>query len=227
MNKKEVKNILISLRTHENDSIVNNLLGKMDLMDEKTINSYIEQIGDKENIIKYFEETINKEQKSLENKHQPINEMFTYGIAGNCIHLHLPGDLNEMIKEKGILATIDNVNLQLIDALDKIRQLKENRFYKFNDKNSIFMISPVLIGKELEFLEGLDFKTQLFTAKQLKNHDFVKENKDARLGIEIFGDTKNIGTASIDIDRLSTQEWQNKKNEKVKEFKEQGIERQR
>lgn len=227
MNKKEVKNILISLRTHENDSIVNNLLGKMDLMDEKTINSYIEQIGDKENIIKYFEETINKEQKSSENKHQPINEMFTYGIAGNCIHLHLPGDLNEMIKEKGILATIDNVNLQLLDALDKIRQLKENRFYKFNDKNSIFMISPVLIGKELEFLEGLDFKTQLFTAKQLKNHDFVKENKDARLGIEIFGDTKNIGTASIDIDRLSTQEWQNKKNEKVKEFKEQGIERQR
>lgn len=227
MNKKEVKNILISLRTHENDSIVNNLLGKMDLMDEKTINSYIEQIGDKENIIKYFEEIINKEQKLLENKHDPINEMFTYGITGNCIHLHLPGKLNEMIKEKGILATIDSVNLQLIDALDKIRQLKENRFYKFNDKNSIFMISPVLIGKELEFLEGLDFKTQLFTAKQLKNHDFVKENKDARLGIEIFGDTKNIGTASIDIDRLSTQEWQNKKNEKVKEFKEQGIERQR
>ena len=30
MNKQEIKNILISIRTQENDTLINNLLGKID-----------------------------------------------------------------------------------------------------------------------------------------------------------------------------------------------------
>ena len=35
MKKQEIKNILMSMRTQENDTLVNNLLGKIDTMDEK------------------------------------------------------------------------------------------------------------------------------------------------------------------------------------------------
>ena len=37
MNKQEVKSLLMSMRTENNQNIVNYLLGKIDLMDEKSI----------------------------------------------------------------------------------------------------------------------------------------------------------------------------------------------
>lgn len=37
MNKEEVKNILISIRTPENEKLVNYLLGEIDIMDKASI----------------------------------------------------------------------------------------------------------------------------------------------------------------------------------------------
>ena len=45
MNKQEVQNILISLRTQENGPLVNNLLGKIYMLDEKSLQSALEKVG--------------------------------------------------------------------------------------------------------------------------------------------------------------------------------------
>ena len=56
MNKVDVKRILMSIRTSKNESQVNNLLGKIDLLPEEKLQSMVAQIGnDEESIKKYFE----------------------------------------------------------------------------------------------------------------------------------------------------------------------------
>ena len=37
MNKKDIKNILTSMRTIENQEIINKLLGKIDMIDEESL----------------------------------------------------------------------------------------------------------------------------------------------------------------------------------------------
>lgn len=37
------------------------------------------------------------------------------------------------------------VNLSLLDAISKIQALKAEKFYRFEGKDSIYMISPIVI----------------------------------------------------------------------------------
>ena len=116
---------------------------------------------------------------------------------------------------------MDTVNLHLLDAIDKIKQLRDNGFYRFQGKDSIYMISP--IRREMKFLDSMDFKTQSYRKKDLNDDKFIEEHPEARLATQIFGKDKNVGTASIKFEMISSKEWQNKKNQKVKEFAEKGL----
>ncbi len=224
MTKKEIKKILMSLRTSNNDNIVNNLLGKIDLLTDEKITSMVNQIGDSEESIRnYLQTKLEKQQEHHHEKHTPINEMFTYGIAGRSIHLHMPIDLHQMISEKGISKTIDTVNLQLLDAIERIRKLQNEGYYKFKEKDSIYMISPILVGRKIKFLNGLDFKTQTYKKKELKDDRFVSEHPEAQLAIHIFGKESNVGTAIIGLDVINSDEWQKKRKTQVKAFEEKGI----
>lgn len=224
MKKQEIKNILMSMRTKENDILINKLLGKIDMMDEKELKRVLEKVGNSEEEVRRFlENKISKGEYNQNEKKFPINEMFTYGISINCIHLHLPSDLHEMLSEKGISATMDIVNLQLLDAIDKIKQLRDNGFYRFQGKDSIYMISPVLIRREINFLESMDFQTHLYSKRELNDDKFVEEHPEARLATRIFGKNRNVGTALIKFETISSREWQNKKNQKVKELSGKGL----
>ena len=224
MKKQEIKNILMSMRIQENESIINNLLGKIDLMDEKSFQTALDKVGNnEEGVRKFFESKLSEKHHNQSEEKYPINDMFTYGISGNCIHLHLPGDLHQMISERGISGTIDNVNLQLLDAIDKIKQLRNDGFYRFKEKDSIYMISPILIGREMKFLDSMDFQTHSYRKKNLSDDKFIEEQPEAKLAIHIFGKDKNIGTVSISFETLSSKEWQDKKKQKVEEFAKRGI----
>ncbi len=101
MKKQEIKNILMSMRTQENDTLVNNLLGKIDMMDEKSLQTALEKVGNNEEGVRNFSENKLSERHHNQSEEKfPINDMFTYGISGNCIHLHLPGNLHQMIAKK-------------------------------------------------------------------------------------------------------------------------------
>lgn len=224
MKKQEIKNILMSMRTQENDTLINNLLGKIDMMDEKSFQTALEKVdNNEEGVRKFFESKLSERHHNQSEEKFPINDMFTYGISGNCIHLHLPGDLHQMLAKKGLSGTINTVNLQLLDAIDKIKQLRDNGFYRFQGKDSIYMISPILIGREMKFLDSMDFQTQLYRKKDLNDDKFIEEHTEARLATQIFGKDKNVGTASIKFETISSKEWQEKKREKIQEFAKKGI----
>ena len=225
MGKKEVKKILMSLRNNDNENQINNLLGKIDLLPEEKLQHMITQIGDdEESIRKYLQEKLIQTQNTRQEKHAPINKMFEYGISGSCIHLHMPVDLHEMMSQKGLKKTFDTVNLYLLDAIERIRKLQNEGFYKFKCKDSIYMISPILVGKEIKFLEELDFETHSYRKKELQNEDFIIEHPEAQLAIHIFGSNSNVGTAKIGFDVINSEQWQTKKAEKIQQFKNQGIE---
>ena len=224
MNKNDIKRILMSMRTAQNENQVNNLLGKIDLLPEEKLQTMIAQIGDnEESIKKYLEGKLKNQNNHEHEEHKPINKMFTYGLSGSCIHLHMPVDLHEMMSIKGIKKTVDTVNLYLLDAIERIRKLQNDGFYRFDGKDSIYMISPILVGREMKFLEDLDFETHSYRKKELQSEEFVAEHPEAQLAVHIFGRNSNVGTAKIGLDVINSQEWQDKRNKKVEEFGEQGI----
>ena len=224
MNKNDVKRILISLRNNDNEEKINNLLGKIDLLSEEDLQKIVAQIGNTEESIKrYIQEKLIQTQDNLQEKHTPINKMFEYGLTRSCIHLHMPIDLHEMISKIGLKKTMDTVNLYLLDAIEKIRVLQNNGFYKFEGRDSIYLISPILIGREMKFLEKLDFETRSYRKKDMQNQDFVAEHPEAQLAVNIFGLKSSIGTAKISFDVINSQQWQIKRREKVKQFEEEGI----
>lgn len=227
MNKKEVKNILISMRTPENETAVNYLLGQLDVKSDTEIGQITEKLeNNEENIREILSKKIEEISQSIADEKYPINDMFTYGISGNCIHLHLPTDLHELIARNGISKTIALVNLQLLDAIDKIKEMRDRDFYKFKDKDSIYMISPAVIKREMKFLEELDFTTHSYSKKQLCDEKFVQETPEAQLATHIFGHDKNVGTALIRFEQINSKQWQEKKNEIVANLREKtsGIE---
>ena len=224
MTRIEIKKILISLKTLQNENIVNNILGKIDLLTDEKIDSMVAQIGNSEEDIRsYLQKKLEERLERNSEEHTPINEMFTYGTAGKTIHLHMPIDLHQMMSEKGISKTIDTVNLQLLDAIEKIRRLQNEGYYKFKGKDNIYMISPIILRSELKFLNELNFNTKIYKKKELQDDRFVREHQEAQLAIRIFGKEKNVGTAIIGLDVVNSYEWQEKRKAKVKEFEEKGI----
>ena len=229
MNKAEIKKILISMRTEDNEAHVNFLLGKLDMLSEEEFSTYLQKIVDSKIDVKdYLNDQIQKlkvDELRREPRY-PLNKFFTYGINDNMLHLHLPGKLHGLIKLKHYEGTMDIVNLYLLDAFDKIQQLKENQHPHLQNVDSIYMISPILLillGRELKFLEELDFKTTKYSKKDLSDRNFVSQNSEAQLAKSLFGTDKNVGSATINLDIILTQDWQKKKQNKVKELNDKGI----
>ena len=232
MNKNEVKNILMSLRTPEYENVVNNLLGKIDLLSDEKLSTMVAKIGDSEESIReYLQKKLEEKHEHKREQHVPINDMFTYGIAGNSIHLHLPissEDLMKLMKERGgISKTRKYINLKLLDAIEKIRNLKNDGYYKFQGKDSIYMISPILADKkrtQIEFLNKLDFKTEVYGGEELQDDKFVSEHPEAQLAVAVFGKESAVASAKIDFDVINSDEWQEKRKAQIEEFKEKGVE---
>lgn len=212
------------MRTNDNEAMVNNILGKIDSLTDEKIEAMVAEIGnDEESIRNYLRTKLEEKQEHKQEEHTPINEMFTYGIAGNSIHLHMPVDLHKMLSEKGIKKTIGTVNLYLLDAIERIKALQNAGYDKFKEKDSIYMISPILTGKEIEFLNKLDFKTQTYKKQELQDDKFISEHPEAQLAIRIFGKENNVGSAIIGLDVINSDEWQEKRKAQIKEFEEKGI----
>jgi len=224
LNKHEIKQLLMSMRTYDNESQINKLLGKIELLSDEKIETMVIQIGDnEESIKKYLQKKLEEKQEHNNEEHIPINKMFSYGISGGCIHLHMPVDLHQMMKEKGPSKTISTVNLYLLDAIERIRMLKNEGYYKFKGKDSIYMISPILVDREMRFLEELDFKTQIYKKGELQDADFLSVHPEAQLATHIFGNNSNVGTAIIGMDIINSDEWQEKRRAQIEEFAEKGI----
>ena len=226
MRKLEIKELLISMRTADNEEYINNLLGRIDQLEEEKLQSMIKDIGDDEKSIRdYLDQWLKRQKENNKHivKHTQINKMFSYGVSDNCIHLHMFYELHKMISEMGISKTIDTVNLYLLDAIEKIKELKNNGFSKFEGRDSIYLISPILISKEINFLKTLDFKTHTYKKKDLKNKQFINEHEEAQLAVQTFGNDRNVGTATIGLDVINSDKWQEKRKKQVELINKNGV----
>lgn len=224
MDKAYVISLLMSMRNEENAAAVNNLLGTIDMKSEEEIQKLIQSHGGTEEAVKnVLENAIAKKMRVNEEKHQPINDMITYGITGGTLHLHLPGNLMGVMKERGLTGTMNLVNAKLLDALERIGKMREAGDPRTKGVDQVFMISPILIQRELDFLKEFDFSTGLITKKQLRDPKFVAEHPEAELPIRIFGTDRNVGFAKLPIEMLQDKDWQAKKEAKLKEFREKGV----
>lgn len=223
MNKNDVKRILMSMRNSQNEAQVNNLLGKIDILPEDKLQEMIAQIGNNEESIRnYLNQRLNERPNNGHEKHEPINEMFTYGTAGNCIHLHMPVDLHQMMQERGLRKTFATVNLHLLDAIERVKNMQNNGFHKFRGKKEIYMISPVLVGAQIKLLSGLDFETHSYARTDLQSREFLRKHPEAQLAKHIFGEDKNVGSAKISMKTINSEEWQKKRRAKVEELEKMG-----
>ena len=225
MKRDDILNILISLINEENRKVVAELINKVNALSDEQIKAILKSIGNsKVSVTAFLKESIEKELEKGKNKdHRPINKMFTYGISGKTVHLHMPVNLTDVMNSRGLAGAVAVVNLYLIDAIEKLKELKNSGNREFKDKNQIYMISPILIERELGFLEDLEFATKLYSKKDLQSNIYLLENKEAQLAVAIFGNQKNVGTASISFDTLNTEKWNRKKDRKVRELESKGF----
>lgn len=129
-----------------------------------------------------------------------------------------------MISQKGHIATIDTVNLYLLDAIDKIKAKKDEGENIMQHVSSIYMISPILmIRKELNFLKELGFDTKTYNKNQLADDHSVKDNPEAALAISIFGQGQSIGRAILPFEHIYSKDWKDKKEKLIQEFARKGI----
>ncbi len=216
-NYKEVAvEILKSMKTQDNGDIVDRLISKIEELSDEKIDSIVNEIGaTEENIRNYLQKRIHRELHHEATSHKPINQMFTYGITGSTIHLHLPSNLNS-ISLSGLSAKMDQINLYLLDALKKIQELQQTQ--EFEGIKEIYMISPILLKRELVFLEELGFSTTIYSKKELQDEEFVRKNPESQLATSIFGNAKNVGRAKIGLDVINSKEWQDKAEQLSKDL---------
>ena len=223
MTKKELKTLLITLKIEnpENEAKINKMLEHLSKLNEK---EFEEQFGN------YSEEDIKKEifrrlqePKRQEDKFKKIdkNDYFTYGVNGDCVNIHVPPfpeEFKAMFRSKNLLVktkAFTKLAISFFDALEKIKQQKDNGNSEFKDTKKIYMISPIFGSptfnhfRVLRLLKLLGFKTQYFCIEQLGNEDFVAQNKEAKLGVEKFGTKKNLGSATITYEKMNTDRWKN------------------
>lgn len=220
MDRENIKRILMSMRTHENESKVNNLLGKIDMVPDDKLQEMIDAIGGSEEKAR---EVLMTKISPNTSEHTKINSMFSYGVNGNTVHLHLPVDLRDSMKKMGLRKTIAMVNLHMLDAIEKIRAMQKDGFYRFQGVDEIYMISPALINTELDFLSDLDFETQVLKRKELKDDSIVSSSPNHRLAREIFGADHNVGCAKISMEKVNSKEWQEKRKAVIDKYALQGI----
>jgi len=220
MSREDIKRILMSLSTAENDTKVNFLLGKIDMIPDDKLETMIDEIGaTEEDIRAFFEGKVRIDTE----EHIPINSMFSYGVNGSTVHLHLPVELKETIDSLGIRKTIDLVNLHMLDAIDRLMALKRDGYYRLKGTDEFYMISPALISSELKALSDMDFETNTMRRKELSDPEILAKSHEHQLAFTVFGSNHNVGSAKIKMDVVDSKEWQDKKRAMMKKYEEEGL----
>ena len=155
MDRKVIEKILSNLRNENNGIAVDHLISRISGMSQEEIDLTVQKLGGTEEAVRQvLEEKVNqlaRREAAGHEPHKPMNKLFSYGISQESVHLHLPVQLAN-IKGKGISGKINTANRYLIDAMDRVLKMKDSGDPRFRNVDSIYMISPILMGKELEVL---------------------------------------------------------------------------
>lgn len=223
MDRKVIDKILSDLRNETNGSAIDMLASRIKGMSQEEIDLTVKKLGGTEEAIKSVladkVEQMSRRTRMGNEPHKPINKLFSYGVSETTVHLHLPVMLQN-IRGKGISGKINTANRYLIDALDRVVKMKDSGDPRFKNVESVYMISPILLGRELEVLEGLDFETESY---DFRHPEMIENREEAGFGKRLFPDAKSVGRAKIFIDRLKSKDWQDKRKDFVERLEEKGA----
>lgn len=226
MDRSDVKRILYSLKNNENSEAITSVIAKIDRLTDENISQILSQIGDSENDVRNYLQNVILEKivkRHTDDHNIPLNSYITYGKTGSTLHFHLPVNLHSSIQRNGISRTMDQVNLYLLDAIDKVADLRKRNDPSISEIDKLYMISPILIRSELKFLSELSFVTQTYSKKQLSDPEFLQNSSEATLATKLFGSKNIVSSATISLSTVLSQEWQKKKEEVKDKIHKKGI----
>ena len=179
MNKNNIKEMLIRMRTDDNESVVSYLLKSLDKVSDEELNLTFKQLNvSEENIDQYLMSLINRYKNQEENhdKFINVNEMFSYGRTGDTIHMHIiPEDLRGLKKELGDEAFYALYKEQLEDFLSKLQII----FSEDPTIKSLFAVSPVFFNQNISLVhESLGFDKLIEIDLNNETDKMSKEQKE-------------------------------------------------
>ena len=223
MDIKVIEKILSELRNDINGVAIDHLTSRIKGMSQEELDMNVQKFGGTEESIKAvlkekLEQLARREHRGHE-PHKPINKLFAYGISESTVHLHMPVQLMQ-IKGKGISGKVNTTNRYLIDAMERIVKLKDSGDPRFKNVESFYMISPILLGKELDVLSELDFETEYY---DYRKPNTIENKEEAGFGKRLFPDVNGVGRAKISIEKIKSKEWQDKKDSFVEQLEAKGA----
>lgn len=195
--KEEAKQILENMITDDNELVVNNLMVLLNKMSVDNWNELVTKNGiNSENINEFLADKILAEKTRF----NPLNDLISYGISGNTIHIHvIPKDAKEFFNHDGL----SKANLDIIDALDKIKTMLKNDEIK--NINNIFAVSPILKIRKLQEM----FRNLNFAVSETTNKYFLDK----------FPAAKSVYQAILTRDMIFTEEWEQNKEKIYEQLK--------
>lgn len=223
MDIKVIEKILSELRNDTNGVAIDHLTSRIKGMSQEELDMNVQKFGGTEESIKAvlkekLDQLVRREHRGHE-PHKPINKLFAYGISESTVHLHMPVQLMQ-IKGKGISGKVNTTNRYLIDAIERIVKLKDSGDSRFKNVESFYMISPILLGKELDVLSELDFETEYY---DYRKPNTIENKEEAGFGKRLFPDANGVGRAKISIEKIKSKEWQDKKDSFVEQLEAKGA----
>lgn len=225
MNKMEIKELLDSLKYEKPEKLdeINYLIKKLEGKSEKEVENLKYS---KEELKELFLNMLERE-KNESSKNSSVNKLFEYGISGDCVHLHLPGDFHKMFQKFGKIKASAEIGKYLIDAVNKINNYREMGDAELKKCSSIYMISPIFYAPTFYpnlLRNGLvrgNIKTEtpifkLFRLMGLETRTYLKEdlykpkNDEAKLAVKHFGSEKDIGAVSLSFEKLNSGKFKRK-----------------
>lgn len=176
MNKEDVKRILMSLRNNSNESLINNLLGKIDLLPEDQLQQMIAQVGDENNIKQFFLEKIEKQHR----KHNK-NPIYYYSNAEkDNRESRTFSQIKEVISRTQKLLEENGLNIYISGGTVPYLLLNEDSNRLHDDVDTICKLEDIESLRELFKKEGL-YKPEW------DSKNYSRDGKDYGFEMEIDG----------------------------------------
>ena len=190
MKKDEIKQLLMNMRTSDNEPAVNYLLGSIDMMSDEEIYAKMKQLNINEENIEQFlaSKVMQIQMQNDEPEHFiGVNKMFCYGRTGDTIHMHLiPKDLRNLKKQLGDEAFYQFYQDQLEDFLSRLQDIFRND----TSMKTLFAVSPIFFNSNISMAhENLGFDTITEIDTENNSDEISKEQKQYFL--DMFNQNKD------------------------------------
>ena len=195
ISRRELLDILEDMKDEKNNAVISEYVDLVSFLDDKSLEQILRQRGieTKDDAMEFIKTKTTREL----HKFKPLNELISFGTNGRTLHIHvIPTSFQHMLSPRGIR----KAELQLIDALEKIREiLSTDENYKHI--NNVFAVSNLITRPITGIFEKLGFDVKSMLTVQAPNDPELSKF------YEMFKNGKKLGRATISKEKMLSEEW--------------------